>query len=182
MPLPTTSRAMRSRRQSTRKAFNFGACARRSEGTDSVVLRSTLVAPSRLMHFPSRSRRNSAHDRKWATSGWFAGWHLLSAGCSDKALALGLLASELADATDRFSLFPVRSLGWLLVKSSALHLAKNAFALHFLLQYPKSLVDVVVANDYLQETLLSCSSRANWPNQSACASTGRSRRSDRTST
>jgi hypothetical protein len=33
--------------------------------------------------------------------------------------------------------------------------AKNTFALHFLLEYPKSLVDVVVANDYLQETFLS---------------------------
>jgi len=100
-------------------------------------------------------------DREWAPPSRSARRHLLSAGCSDKSLALGLLASELAGAADRFSLFPARSFGWLLVKSSALHLAKNAFALHFLLQYPKSLVDVVVADDYLQETLLSCSSSAN---------------------
>jgi hypothetical protein len=74
---------------------------------------------------------------------------------------LGLLASELAGAADCFSLFPVRFFGRLLIKSSSLHLAKNAFALHFLLEYPQSLVDVVVANEYLQETFLSCSSREN---------------------
>jgi hypothetical protein len=70
---------------------------------------------------------------------------------------LGLLASELVGSADRLSSFSVRSFGWLLEKSSALHLAKNAFALHFLLEYPKSLIDVVVANKYLQETFLSCS-------------------------
>jgi len=75
--------------------------------------------------------------------------------CSDKAFALGLLASELAGSADRFTLFPRRFFGWLLVKSPALHLAKNAFALHFLLEYSESLIDVVVANDYLQETFLS---------------------------
>jgi hypothetical protein len=74
---------------------------------------------------------------------------------------LGLLASELAGSADRLTLFPRRFFGGLLVESSALHLAKNAFALHFLLEYPKSLVDVVVANDYLQEAFLSCSTRAN---------------------
>jgi hypothetical protein len=73
---------------------------------------------------------------------------------------LGLLASELAGSADRFTLFPRRLFGWLLVKSSAFHLAKNALALHFLLEYPKSLVDVVVANDYLQETFLSCWSKS----------------------
>jgi hypothetical protein len=31
---------------------------------------------------------------------------------------------------------------------------ENAFALHFLLECPQSLVDVVVANEYLQETFL----------------------------
>jgi len=102
-------------------------------------------------------RRNFARDRKWAasTSGQSAGWHLLSARRGDKAFALGLLASELAGSADRFTLFPRRFFGWLLVKSPALHLAKNAFALHFLLEYSESLIDVVVANDYLQETFLS---------------------------
>jgi hypothetical protein len=82
-------------------------------------------------------------------------------GRSDKTLALGLLASELASATDRFSLFPVRFFGWLLVKSPALHLAKDSFALHFLLEHPQSLIDVVVANEYLQKIFLPCSSKAN---------------------
>jgi len=74
---------------------------------------------------------------------------------------LGLLASELAGSADRFTSFPRRFFGWLLVESPALHLAKNAFALHFLLEYPKSLVDVVVANEYLQATFPSCSGERN---------------------
>src|SRR5260370_10950863 len=110
---------------------------------------------------PSPLRRNAARAREWATPSRSAPWHRLSARCRDKPLALGLLASELAGAADCFSLFSVRFFGRLLIKSSALHLAKNAFALHFLLEYPQSLVDVVVANEYLQETFLSCSSGSN---------------------
>jgi hypothetical protein len=82
---------------------------------------------------PSRLRPNSARDREWATPGRSARRHLLSAWCSYKSLALGLLASELSGAADRISLFPIRFFGRLLVKSSALHLTKNAFALHFFL-------------------------------------------------
>jgi hypothetical protein len=59
--------------------------------------------PSRLTHFPLMVEANGAHDGKWTTSGWFAGSHPPSAGAVDKALALGVLASELAGATDRFS-------------------------------------------------------------------------------
>jgi hypothetical protein len=74
---------------------------------------------------------------------------------------LGLLASELAGSADRFTSFARRFFGWLLVKSPAFHLTKNALALHFLLERPQSLVDVIVANEYLQETFPSCSSGAN---------------------
>jgi hypothetical protein len=74
---------------------------------------------------------------------------------------LGLLASELAGPADRFTPFPRRFFGRLLVKSPTLHLAKNAFALHFLLENSQSLVDVVVANEYLQETFLSYSGSSN---------------------
>ena len=77
--------------------------------------------------------------------------HLLPAGRSDKPLALGLLASEFAGAADRFGLFPVGFFGWLLVESSALHLAKHAFALHFLLEHTERLIDIVVADEDLQE-------------------------------
>lgn len=67
-----------------------------------------------------------------------------------------LLASELAGSADCFSPFARHFFGRLLVKSSALHFAKNALALHLLLKYAKGLVDVVVTNEYLQETFLSC--------------------------
>lgn len=100
----------------------------------------------------SRQPWRSAGARKWRPPGGSAGRRLLSFGGSDKSFALGLLARELAGSPDRFSLFTVRSFGRFLVKSSALHLAKNAFALHFLLEYPQSLVDVVVADEDLQET------------------------------
>jgi hypothetical protein len=46
--------------------------------------------------------------------------------------------------------------GRLLVEPSTLHLAKHAFALHLLLEHPKRLVDVVVANHDLQEIFPSC--------------------------
>jgi hypothetical protein len=83
------------------------------------------------------------------------GRHLFSARYSDKSIAFGLLASNLAGPANRFSLFPIRLFAWLLVISSAPHLAKHSFALHFLLEYPKRLVNVVVANDYLQEIFFS---------------------------
>src|SRR6266446_8081695 len=46
MLLPTTSRVMRSRKQSTQKAFNFGACATRSERaqTGEVLVRDALAS------------------------------------------------------------------------------------------------------------------------------------------
>ena len=87
--------------------------------------------------------------------------HLLPARRSDKPFALGLLASEFAGAADRLSLFPVRSFGWLLVKSPALHLAKHAFALHFLLEHTERLIDIVVADEDLQETFPFVESRAD---------------------
>jgi len=160
--LPTICRAMRSRRQSIRKAFNFGAYATKSD-TDRCRVSSevhSLPPIAADARFPSRLGRNSAGDREWATSGLSARRHLLPARCSDESLALGLLASELAGPADRVSFFPVRFFGWLLVKSSTFHLAKNAFALHFFLECSQSLVDVVVANEYLQEIFLSCSGRA----------------------
>jgi len=74
---------------------------------------------------------------------------------------LGFLASELAGATNRFSFFPVRLFGRLLVKSSTLHLAKHAFALHFLLEHTERLIDIVVADEDLQETFPFVKSRAD---------------------
>src|SRR5258708_9562459 len=99
---------------------------------------------------PSPLRRNAARARERATPSRSAPRRRLSARCRDKPLALGLLASELAGAADCFSLFSVRFFGRLLIKSSALHLAKNAFSRHFLLEYPQCLVRVVVAHEKTQ--------------------------------
>jgi hypothetical protein len=46
------------------------------------------------------------------------------------------LRASLRGSADRFSFFPVRFLGRLFVKFPTFHLAKNAFALHFLPPLP----------------------------------------------
>jgi hypothetical protein len=76
-------------------------------------------------------------------------------GIWNQSLALGFLARELARTADRLGLFPVLALGGLLVGPPLLHFAKHAFALHLFLQHAESLIDVVVANEYLQWTSFS---------------------------
>lgn len=73
----------------------------------------------------------------------------------NETFALRLLASELALSSDRLRLFPLRPLGRLLITAPPFHLAEDAFALHLLLQDPKRLVDVVVADENLQGMSLS---------------------------
>lgn len=69
-------------------------------------------------------------------------------------------ALQLARAPNGLSLlagFPFRRF---LVKFSALHLAKSAFALHFLFQRTQGLLDIIVAYQYLNDglsLLLPCS-------------------------
>src|SRR5262249_14470386 len=63
-----------------------------------------------------------------------------------QALALGLLARQLAGAAHGLGLLAHALLGRLLVVVPQLHLAENALALHFLLERLQGLVDVVVAN------------------------------------
>jgi hypothetical protein len=75
---------------------------------------------------------------------------LLRTRIRKKAFALGLFSGEFAGSSDRLIALPRRSFGRLLVEPSELHLPKDAFSLHFLFEDPKRLVDVVVANQYLQ--------------------------------
>jgi hypothetical protein len=92
-------------------------------------------------------------------------WHLSESACcacpvpafrqrlawsGDQSVAHRLLARELAGAAQRLALFPRRFLGRLLVKPAPLHFPEYAFALHFLFQHPESLIDIVVADEYLQ--------------------------------
>jgi hypothetical protein len=67
---------------------------------------------------------------------------------------LQLFAGELTGAADRFRLLPDPSLGRFFVMAAQLHFAEKALALHLLLQRPKRLVDVVVADENLHAAFL----------------------------
>jgi hypothetical protein len=73
----------------------------------------------------------------------------MSAGRGD-AFALGALARELARAADRFGLLASAALGRLLVVVTELHLTEKPLALHLLLESLQRLINIVVANKYLQ--------------------------------
>src|SRR3954447_14609880 len=74
------------------------------------------------------------------------------------AFTLRLLARKLARAPDGLGLLAGALLRRLLVIITELHLAEDAFALHFLLQRPEGLIDIVIANDDLHALLSSA-----WP-------------------
>jgi hypothetical protein len=99
----------------------------------------------------SRQAWRSAGTHEWRPPGGSAGRHLLSFGGGDKSFALGLLAREFAGSPDRFAPFPCRLFRRLLVKSPTFHFAKHTFALHPLLEHTERLIDIVVADEDLQE-------------------------------
>jgi hypothetical protein len=66
-----------------------------------------------------------------------------------KALALHLLAGELAGAADGLGFLARALLGGLFVMAAKLHLAENALALHLLLERLQGLIDIIVANENL---------------------------------
>ena len=74
----------------------------------------------------------------------------------DQAFALSALAGQLAGATDGFSLLASALFRRLFVVHVPLHLAERAFALHLLLQRLQGLIDVVVADENLNQRNLSC--------------------------
>jgi hypothetical protein len=63
---------------------------------------------------------------------------------------LRLFAGCLACPADGFCFLPGFALRRFFIRFPALHLAKDALALHLLLENPESLIHVVVANKYLQ--------------------------------
>jgi hypothetical protein len=81
----------------------------------------------------------------------------LFAGGGNEALTLCPLARELTRPADCVAFFSRRFLRWLFVEPSTLHLAEDALPLHLLFQHPESLVDIVVADQYLQEMFPSAS-------------------------
>jgi hypothetical protein len=74
---------------------------------------------------------------------------LLFFRCGDQSVSYRLLAGKLAGAPRRLGLFSCRLLRRLLIEAPSLHFAEHAFPLHFLLQNAKSLIDVVIADEYL---------------------------------
>lgn len=71
------------------------------------------------------------------------------AATTDKAFALRALARKLANSANGFCLFASALLRRLLIKITHFHFAKNAFALHLLLQSAERLIDIVIADKYL---------------------------------
>jgi hypothetical protein len=80
-----------------------------------------------------------------------AGWLGLD---RQQAFALQLLAGQLAGAANGFGLLAGALLGRLLVVATQLHFTEDAFALHLLLKRFQGLIDIVVANENLHETIL----------------------------
>jgi len=72
-----------------------------------------------------------------------------------QAFALGALASQLAGATDSFSLLTGALFRRLFEVHVALHFTEAAFTLHLLFQGLERLIDVVVANENLNQGYLS---------------------------
>src|SRR5215204_956912 len=69
--------------------------------------------------------------------------------CRQEPFALQLLADQLPGAADRLGLLAGPPLGGLLTVAAELHLAKDALALHLLLEGAERLIDVVVADENL---------------------------------
>jgi len=66
-----------------------------------------------------------------------------------EAFALDPLPLQLASTAHRLRGLAGAALGRLFIVAAELHLAKHAFALHFLLKRLERLVDIVVANENL---------------------------------
>jgi hypothetical protein len=76
---------------------------------------------------------------------------LLFARGGNQAFTLRPFARQLTRPAYCFAFFSRGFLRWFFVEPSTLHLAEDAFPLHLLFQHPESLVDIVIANQYLQE-------------------------------
>ena len=79
------------------------------------------------------------------------------------AFALQALAGQLAGTTNGLGLLASLLLRGLLVVVAQLHLAEDAFALQLLLERAQRLINVIIANDYLQRsTALSKLRHVGW--------------------
>lgn len=74
--------------------------------------------------------------------------------CRNQSFPNRLLPSKLAGSTHSLRFFAGLFFRWLFVRTSSLHFSEDALALHFLFQNAKRLIDVVIADKYLQYRLL----------------------------
>ena len=81
-------------------------------------------------------------------------------GRASEAFAFHPLARQLARTANRFRLLPRLALGGLLVAAAELHFAEQPFTLHLFLQRLEGLIDIVVANDDLDDGSYSSVGRA----------------------
>lgn len=75
-------------------------------------------------------------------------------GRGNQSLTLRFLASYLACAPDSFGFLTNSLFGRFLVSTARLHFAEQPFTLHFLLEDPKGLIDIVIPNENLQNLSL----------------------------
>src|SRR5215212_10661262 len=139
--------------------------ARRLRTKLSRALRSASASFSATLDLPRRSwflARRETYPTSDLQARSIAGRHSRPTRAGSEA-GLGLwgcnqpfpdrgLARGLARPAHRFRLLTGFALGGLLIGLALLHLPEDTLALHLLFEHPKGLIDVVVANEYLQRT------------------------------
>ena len=68
---------------------------------------------------------------------------------SEKSFALRFLTRQLASTANCFCLAPRAFFGRLFIGLPEFHFPENTFTLHLLLECPKRLIDIVIADHYL---------------------------------
>jgi hypothetical protein len=114
-----------------------------------------FVQMRRVTRFPGVFEPRTRKGKRSTTPHMSNAARLPSPRCGEEAFALCPFARELAHAADRLRLLSRPSLRRLFIESLALHLAEDALALQLLFQHPQGLINVVVANQYLQGLFLS---------------------------
>lgn len=98
--------------------------------------------------FPTRTGR----DLRWRLAPASAPGAVQSAFLrADQPFALRKLAGGFAGPADGFGLFTSALFGRLFEGSAGFHFAENTFALQFFLQNTQSLINIVVADENLQD-------------------------------
>jgi hypothetical protein len=106
-----------------------------------------VTAPSHLLLNHSYAGRERWQRR-------FACRKLSFRRCRNQSFPNRLLPSKLAGSTHSLRFFAGLFFRWLFVGTPSLHFSEDALALHFLFQNAKRLIDVVIADKYLQYRLL----------------------------